>query len=62
MLLHDLMKQGKLEVAQPLWVTHKTLAAALDSEVLTSRESDALEKILLALDDLHAHVDHRDGR
>ena len=35
-LLHDLMKEGgKMEADQLLWVTHKTLTAALDSGVLT---------------------------
>ena len=47
-LLHDLMKQGKLEAAQLLGVNHKTLSAALDSGDLTPRLSDALEKVLLS--------------
>ncbi|MXY98637.1 MAG: hypothetical protein F4Z29_13065 [Gemmatimonadetes bacterium] len=47
-LLHDLMKEGKLEAAQLLGVNHKTLTAALDSGVLTPRLSDALEKVLLS--------------
>ena len=42
-LLHDLLKEGKLEGAQPLGVNHKTLTAALDSGVLTPRLSDAME-------------------
>ena len=47
-LLHDLVKEGKLEAAQLLGVNHKTLTAALDSGVLTPRLSDALEKVLLS--------------
>ena len=47
-LLHDLMKEGKLEAAQLLGVNHKTLTTALDSGVLTPRLSDALEKLLLS--------------
>ncbi len=47
-LLHDLVKDGKLEAAQLLGVNHKTLTAALDSGVLTPRLSDALEKVLLS--------------
>ena len=38
------------------------MTAALDSGVLTPRLSDALEKVPLALDDLHALVDQRDDR
>ncbi len=49
-LLHDLVKDGKLEAAQLLGVNHKTLTAALDSGVLTPRLSDALEKVLLSRD------------
>ena len=45
-LLHDLMKEGKLEAAQLLGVTHKGLTAALDSGVLTPRLSDAMENDL----------------
>ena len=47
-LLHDLMKEGKLEAAQLLGVNYKTLAAAVDSGTLTPRLSDALEKVLLS--------------
>ena len=47
-LLHDLMKEGKLEAAQLLGVNHKTLLTTLDSGVLTPRLSDALEKVLLS--------------
>ena len=47
-LLHDLMKEGKLEAAQLLGVNHKTLSAAFDSAVLTPRLSVALEKVLLS--------------
>ena len=47
-LMNDLMKEGKLEAAQLLGVNYKTLAAAVDSGVLTPRLSDALEKVLLS--------------
>lgn len=47
-LLHDLMKEEKLEVAQLPGGNHKTLLVALDSGVLTPRLSDALEKVLLS--------------
>ena len=45
-LLHDLMKEGKLEAAQLLGVNHKPLTAALDSGTLTPRLSDAVENYL----------------
>ncbi len=45
-LLHDLMKEGKLEAAQFLGVNHKTLTPALDSGILTPRLSDAMENDL----------------
>ena len=38
------------------------MTAALDSGVLTSRVSDALEMVPLVLDDLRALVDQRDDR
>ena len=47
-LLHDLMKEGKLEAAQLLGVNHKTLSAALNSGVLMPRLSEALKKVLLS--------------
>ena len=66
-LLHDLMKEGKLEAAQLLGVNHKTLTAALDSGVLTPRLSDALEKVLLsreleALEKVREQVEDMGGR
>ena len=45
-LLHDLMKEGKLEAVQLLRVNHKTQTAALDSGILTPRLSDAMENDL----------------
>ena len=66
-LLHDLMKEGKLEAAQLLGVNYKTLAAAVDSGVLTPRLSDALEKVLLsreieAFEKVRERVDEMEGR
>ena len=66
-LLHDLMKEGKLEAAQLLGVNHKTLSAALDSGVLTPRLSDALEKVLLsremeAFEKVRERVEEMEGR
>ena len=66
-LLHDLMKEGKLEAAQLLGVNHKTLTGALDSGVLTPRLSDALEKVLLsremeAFETVRKRVDKLAGR
>ena len=66
-LLHDLMREGKLEAAQLLGVNHKTLTAALDSGVLTPRLSDALEKVLLsremeAFEKVRERVDDLVGR
>ena len=66
-LLHDLMKEGKLEAAQLLGVNYKTLAAAVDSGVLTPRLSDALEKVLLsreieAFEKVRERVEEMEGR
>ena len=66
-LLHDLMKEGKLEAAQLLGVNYKTLAAAVDSGVLTPRLSDALEKVLLsreieAFEKVRERVEELEGR
>ena len=66
-LLHDLMKEGKLEAAQLLGVNYKTLAAAVDSGTLTPRLSDALEKVLLsreieAFEKVRERVDEMEGR
>ena len=66
-LLHDLMKEGKLEAAQLLGVNHKTLTAALESGVLTPRLSDALEKVLLsreleAFEKVRERVEEMEGR
>ena len=66
-LLHDLMKEGKLEAAQLLGVNYKTLAAAVDSGTLTPRLSDALEKVLLsreieALEKVRERVEELEGR
>ena len=66
-LLHDLMKEGKLEAAQILGVNYKTLAAAVDSGTLTPRLSDALEKVLLsreieAFEKVRERVDEMEGR
>ena len=66
-LLHDLMKEGKLEAAQLLGVNYKTLAAAVDSGTLTPRLSDALEKVLLsreieAFEKVRERVDELEGR
>ena len=66
-LLHDLMKEGKLETAQLLGVNYKTLAAAVDSGVLTPRLSDALEKVLLsreieAFEKVRERVEELEGR
>ena len=66
-LLHDLMKEGKLEAAQLLGVNYKTLAAAVDSGTLTPRLSDALEKVLLsreieAFEKVRERVDETEGR
>ena len=38
------------------------MTAALDSGVLTPRLSDTLEKVPLAIDDLHALLDQREDR
>ncbi len=66
-LLHDLMKEGKLEAAQLLGVNYKTLAAAVDSGTLTPRLSDALEKVLLsreieAFEKVRERVEEMEGR
>ena len=66
-LLHDLMKEGKLEAAQLLGVNYKTLAAAVDSGTLTPRLSDALEKVLLsreieAVEKVRERVEEMEGR
>ena len=66
-LLHDLMKEGKLEAAQLLGVNHKTLSAALESGVLTPRLSDALEKVLLsreleAFEKVRERMEEMEGR
>ena len=66
-LMHDLMKEGKLEAAQLLGVNYKTLAAALDSGILTPRLSDALEKVLLsreieAFEKVRERVEKLEGR
>ena len=66
-LLHDLMREGKLEAAQLLGVNYKTLAAAVDSGTLTPRVSDALEKVLLsrqieAFKKVRERVEEMEGR
>ena len=66
-LLHDLLKEGKLEAAQLLGVNYKTLAAAVDSGTLTPRLSDALEKVLLsreieAFEKVRERVEELEGR
>ena len=66
-LLHDLTKEGKLEAAHLLGVNYKTLAAAVDSGVLTPRLSDALEKVLLsreieAFEKVRERVEELEGR
>ena len=66
-LLNDLVEEGRLEAAQLLGVNYKTVAAALDSGVLTPRLSDALEKVLLsrqieAFDEVREYVGELEGR
>ena len=61
-LLHDPLKEASRRLPSSWGSINKTLTAALDSGILKSRVSDALEKVLLAPDDLRALVDQRDDR
>ena len=66
-LMNDLMKEGKLEAAQLLGVNYKTLAAAVDSGVLTPRLSDARRRWLLsreieASEKVRERVEELEGR
>ena len=48
-LLRDLVRgEGKMEAAEKLGVNYKTLARAIESGRMSSRMSDALERLLLA--------------